>query len=506
MVSNSIYLARRNHWRTILHVLPLHYAEQYCNTSVRGMLNLFLQTSVGLSPEDARSKVHLVGAMIYLSPLIGGIIADLLVGSFYAACMFGAILLGGMTSLAAVSYERYPINMYMAVLGCISLGLGALKPCLTALASHQIELDLLPAPFEWANVDYFRSAFVVSNAGILSASTLTPLLATVACYHGSCYPLAFGVAALLLALAALAFLAGWYRFIKMYTARSINSSNQKWSELFHDQRVREDLVRLLRFFAMCLPLSFFWMLYDQATTAWQMQYETMDHGWLGFHVHTELMANAGSIFLLAMIPILTYIIDPLLLRVGFRLHGVPRMGVAFLVLIASFGVSMAVQTQSFGVGVVENGRVVGCVDCLSGAWQLPQWFLHALAEALLGTATPEFAHCQGGERFRTLGPGLLYLTNAFGNLLVFVLDRYFFDDMDYIPRMGYYLGVAAFANLVLMSMYAVWFSPILESEAQVRQLNSGSRTFFTQANNEKEVTETIPETFGQAYATLSHSS
>ncbi|KAJ9085666.1 hypothetical protein DSO57_1011815 [Entomophthora muscae] len=446
--------------RPVYHILPLQFAEQYCNTSVRGMLNLYLQTKSKLGPEEARAQVHVVGALIYFAPLAGGIVADLAVGSFYAACLFVAVLVGGMGGLTLVSYSENHISINMLVLAILSLGLGALKPCLTALASHQIEIDLFPNPFNNTMDKYFRNAFMISNAGILSAALLTPILASLACHQGSCYPLGFGVAAILLLVTCVIFLAGWPRFVKMYTARTINGTKQKWGELFQDKHVGEDILKLLRFFVMCLPLSFFWMLYDQATTAWQMQYENMGHSWLGFDVRTELMANVGGIFLLVMIPILTYIVDPLLLRLGFRLHGVPRMGVAFLVLIASFGVSMAVQTQSFGVGVVENGRVVGCVDCLSGAWQLPQWFLHALAEALLGTATPEFAHCQGGKRFRTLGPGLLYLTNAFGNLLVFVLDRYFFHGMDYIPRMGYYLGVATIANLTMMLMYVLWFKPL----------------------------------------------
>jgi len=112
-----------------------------------------------------------------------------------------------------------------------------------------------------------------------------------------------------------------------------------------------------------------------------------------------------------------------------------------------------------------GNRVVTCDGCLSGLYQLPQWTLLALGEALLGTAAPQFAHCHGGDRFRVLGPGLLYLTNSIGNLLVFILDSVFLHNFSYIKRMSWYCGLATAANMVFIIMYKLWYKDVLHSQA-----------------------------------------
>ncbi|KAJ9055577.1 hypothetical protein DSO57_1002455 [Entomophthora muscae] len=429
--------------REVLCILPLQFGEQYCNTSVRGMLNLFLQAA-GLDADTARMQVHLFGALIYGVPLFGGALADLVLGRYIVGLLATGLLLFGMMllnifSIEGLMYLRLGVNVALALIG---VGLGLLKPCLQALASHQIEINQTRKALD----KYFGLGFAVGSLGIVLASFLAPLLTGIGCGGSQeCYPIGFGVATLVIAVAGLFFVLG---------------SRETGSPSRGDGEVKN----LLAFFIMSLPLAFFWMLYDQSATSWQAQYELMNHNWLGFSVRTELMANVGCLMLVVLIPLLNQWIDPLLESKKLRLEGIPRMSVGFLMLIIGFIISNVVQVwvegSVKGSHILRHaGRVSLCTGCLSGAWQFPQWFFLALGEALLGTATPQVAYKLGGSRFRALGPGLLLMTNALGNVLIIVLDAAPLHGLGAIPRMWCYICLASVANLVFVVMYKKWYQP-----------------------------------------------
>lgn len=440
--------------REVVSILPLQFGEQYCNTSVRGMLNLFLQAA-GLDADTARMQVHLFGALIYSVPLLGGILADMLLGSFNVALLATGLLLLGMMLLNIFSVEgllhlRSGVNIALVLIG---IGLGLLKPCLQALASHHVEMS--ESSNTRAALDkYFGLGFVVASIGIVSASFLAPLLTGIGC-GGSrdCYPIGFGVATLVIAVAGLVFVIG----SRETPARASSDGSVK---------------KLFQFFVMSLPLAFFWMLYDQSATSWQAQYELMDHSWLGVDVRTELMANVGCALLVILIPILNHCVDPFLESKKLNLVGIPRMAVGFSMLIVGFIISNLVQIRVEGnlTGAYilrRSGRVSVCSGCLSGAWQLPQWFFLALGEALLGTATPQVAYGLGGSRFRALGPGLLLMTNALGNLLIILLDAAPLHGLGAIPRMWCYIGLAAAANLTFIVLYSQWYQKLKSSYSPI---------------------------------------
>ncbi|KAI0242538.1 hypothetical protein L0F63_001195 [Massospora cicadina] len=386
--------------RQVICILPLQLGEQYCNASVRGMLNLFLQAA-GVDGEGARMRVHLVGALIYFVPLVGERSP-----TSSSVTLWWRYWVRGVFSVEGL-YTKLGVT---AALTLVGVGLGLLKPCLQALASHHVEMAPLPPKTTQKALDnYFGLGFAVGSLGIVLASFLTPILTGIGCGGSQqCYPLGFGAATLVVAVAGLLYILG---------------SGEASGRLLEDGEVG----RLMRLFVMSLPLSFFWMLYDQSATSWQAQYELMDHNWVGVGVRTELMANVGCIMLVLLIPILTRWVDPLLERAGMKIEGIPRMAMGFFMLIVGFVISNFVQAwveaSLVGAQVLRHaGRVSSCEGCLSGAWQFPQWFFLSLGEALLGTATPQVAYGLGGSRFRAMGPGLLLMTNSLGNLLIILLD------------------------------------------------------------------------------------
>ena len=84
-------------------------------------------------------------------------------------------------------------------LALIGLGTGGIKPCVSAFGGEQFKV-----PEQSAYVTIFFSIFYASiNAGSLISTLLTPYLRTsYQCFgQDSCFPLAFGVPAILMAVA-----------------------------------------------------------------------------------------------------------------------------------------------------------------------------------------------------------------------------------------------------------------------------------------------------------------
>lgn len=96
-------------------------------------------------------------------------------------------------------------------LGLIALGTGGIKPCVSAFGGDQF------LPEQSRELQRFFSLFYVSiNAGSLISTFVTPILRQdVTCFgRPDCYPLAFGVPAILMVLAVAFFIVG--KFVTNY--------------------------------------------------------------------------------------------------------------------------------------------------------------------------------------------------------------------------------------------------------------------------------------------------
>jgi len=96
-------------------------------------------------------------------------------------------------------------------LAAIALGTGGIKPCVSAFGGDQF------LPGQEAQLQKFFSLFYISiNAGSLLSTFITPILREdVQCFERQdCFPLAFGVPAILMIVALLLFLLG--KFLTNY--------------------------------------------------------------------------------------------------------------------------------------------------------------------------------------------------------------------------------------------------------------------------------------------------
>lgn len=136
---------------------------------------------------------------VYFTCIIGGILSDSWLGKFKTILTLSIIYALGsiMVSIGTLPQlsEEGGIFFYIGLL-LIAVGSGGIKPCVSAFAGDQFEL-----PEQSEHLVTFFSVFYFSiNSGALISTFLTPILKNdVHCFgQTDCYPLAFGIPAILM--------------------------------------------------------------------------------------------------------------------------------------------------------------------------------------------------------------------------------------------------------------------------------------------------------------------
>lgn len=110
--------------------------ERFSYYGMRALLVLFLVSAVGLggwdwNPENALALYGTYTAMVYLTPILGGFIADKYMG-YRRAVVLGAIIM--TLGHASMAIESNPIFLYIGI-GLLIIGNGFFKPNMTSIVS-----------------------------------------------------------------------------------------------------------------------------------------------------------------------------------------------------------------------------------------------------------------------------------------------------------------------------------------------------------------------------------
>ncbi len=111
--------------------------ERFSYYGMRAILVLFLMSAVGIGGWDWTSKQALAlygtyTAMVYLTPILGGYLADNFIG-YRKAVIFGAIIM--TLGHASMAIEFAHIFLYIGI-GLLIIGNGLFKPNMTSIISH----------------------------------------------------------------------------------------------------------------------------------------------------------------------------------------------------------------------------------------------------------------------------------------------------------------------------------------------------------------------------------
>ncbi|HYE31150.1 MAG TPA: POT family MFS transporter [Methylomirabilota bacterium] len=368
-----------------------------------------------MNDTEAREWFHWFVSAVYFFPILGGILADSLLGKYRTILWFSILYCFGHLALA-VDSTRLGL---LVGLSLIAVGAGAIKACVAAHVGDQFSSSnqaLLPRAFGWF---YFSI-----NFGSAFGSFLTPWLLK---HHGPHW--AFGVPGIAMLIATIVFWMGRNRFAhippagKQFVRDSFSLSGLK------------SIGRLVSIFAL---LTAFWSLYDQSSSAWIQQARHMDRNWLGFEWQPAQIHTVNPILILMFIPLFSYVIYPAIDKI-YPLTPLRKIGIGFVLTIISFLI------PAYAEKLIVEGQTPHMI------WQIWAYVFLTAGEVMVSITSLEFAYTQAPKGAKSLLMALNYAAISLGNVFTAVVNSLMgaFKVMESGP--GYYLffaGVMTVATII----------------------------------------------------------
>ena len=379
----------------IPHIIGNEAAERFSFYGMKAVLAVFMVSYLqlmdgrgagGMSEAEATAKVHLFNGAVYLTPLLGALLADVFLGKYRTIIALSLVYCAGHAALACMGLFGHSPVWLTVGLFLIALGSGGIKPCVSAHVGDQFGLrnaHLLPRIFNWF---YFSI-----NLGAFLSMLLTPWLLE---WHGPHW--AFGVPGVLMALATLVFWMGRHRFIHVPPG-----GRRFFRELFSGTGISA----VLKLLPLYVFVAMFWALFDQTGSTWIFQAQDMDRRFLGFEWLPSQIQSLNSVFVLTFIPLFAYLVYPAISRV-WPLTPLRKIGLGLFIMVTSFALVALIQQW------IDAGQRPNVI------WQIAAYALLTAAEVMVSIVALEYAYTQAPRTMKSLLMCLYLGAVAMGNFLV----------------------------------------------------------------------------------------
>ncbi len=362
-----------------------------------------------MSEHEANAWSHTFFSAVYFIPLLGGMLADTLIGKYRTIVILSLVYCCGHLALA-LDDTRMGLLIGLAL---IALGAGGIKPCVSAHVGDQFSREnqhLLPKVYGWF---YFSI-----NFGSFFSTLLTPAILNRQGRFEQWIPadvrtpsLAFALPGVLMFLATLVFWLGRRKYAHI---------PPRGKQFLRDLLSREGLGVLLRLGALYLFVAFFWCLYDQTATSWVAQAERMDRNSpvlamalkivsLGFvapreEIAAEQVQAINPLLIMLLIPIFNYVIYPVVNRF-VTLTPLRRIGIGFVLTVLSFLLVWRIE------GWLSAGLTV------SIWWQLAAFVIITAGEVMVSITVLEYSYTQAPPSMKSFVMSLNMLSVSLGNMI-----------------------------------------------------------------------------------------
>ncbi|EDW06187.1 peptide transporter family 1 isoform X2 [Drosophila mojavensis] len=328
--------------KSVFFIISNEFCERFNYYGMRTVLVLYLSRQLGYSDDTATVVFHVFTMFVYFLCVFGAIISDSWLGKFKTILYLSLVYIGGsvLLTLGAIGPLSLPVETFTILgLALIALGSGGIKPCVSAFGGDQFKV-----PEQLKQITSFFSLFYFAiNAGSLISTTVTPILREdVHCFDDiNCYPLAFGVPAILMIISVVVFVLGRPLYkIKppagnmvvlvsstIWTAITTKCKEKKtnprehwldYADKKYDRKMIEDVKVLMRVLFLYLPLPVFWALFDQQGSRWTFQATRMDGDMGSWDLKPDQLQVLNPLLILVFIPLYDVAFYPALRLIGIR--------------------------------------------------------------------------------------------------------------------------------------------------------------------------------------------
>ncbi|KAK1798777.1 hypothetical protein P4O66_007055, partial [Electrophorus voltai] len=350
---------------SIFFIVVNEFCERFSYYGMKAVLVLYFRYFLQWDDDLATTIYHTFVALCYLTPILGAIVADSWLGKFKTIVYLSVVYTIGQAILAVSAIHditdldhngkpdsmAFHVALSMVGLSLIALGTGGIKPCVSAFGGDQFEDQQ-----EKQRSTFFSIFYISINAGSLLSTLITPILRAQECGINSqqkCYPLAFGVPAVLMAVAlgtssavvrivryssyghrvaaeasfnpcisvTVVFIMGSNMYTKaapkgnimLEVCRCIGFAIKNrfqhrskrypkrehwmdWANEKYDKLLIAQVKIVLKVLFLYIPLPMFWALFDQQGSRWTLQATTMDGNFVRFQQKQNVTLQNSSVF------------------------------------------------------------------------------------------------------------------------------------------------------------------------------------------------------------------
>ena len=342
------------------YILVTEFCERLAYYGFAGSLVLFFQTKLGYSNATADVHFALWSGVCYLSPLIGGWLADRYLGRFKAIFIFCVIYLLGLGLMViGSSPDTISPGLVFPAIYVIAIGTGGIKPNVSTFGADQF----LDTPRDQKEKESFFNWFYWSiNFGAM----ISYLFVAYICQYGIQglggedwgFFVGYSIPLISMALGLFIFVSGKSKYRMKPPSGSIVEDTvaiiyfagvtNRHVETDHwlDRALREhggrydvDTINavksLTRLFPFLLAFIPYWSIYSQMATSFQNQGCQMDLSIGSFEIPISALNMANTFSILLLIPVFEKVVFPYFQERGRPLTLLQKIGWGYVLAAIS---------------------------------------------------------------------------------------------------------------------------------------------------------------------------
>ena len=387
----------------IPYIIGNEAAERFSFYGMKGILVVFMTKYLHIMSDDpnliamnkaaAIAQYHNFTSLVYLTPILGALLADTLLGKYRTILSLSLVYCLGHLALAFMGTGGLtPESWMMTGLALISLGSGGIKPCVSAHVGDQ---------FGKSNVTWLTKVFgwfyISINVGAFISTMLTPWLLE---WYGPHW--AFGIPGILMAIATLVFWMGRNVFIHI---------QPKGIKFLRETFSREGLKAMAKLSIIFSFVAVFWALFDQTGSSWVLQAEDLNRYWLGIHWLPSQIQAINPIMIVILVPIFSFVIYPFLDMI-IDLTPLRKVSIGLFVMVIGFAMVSLLQQW------IDQGQQP------SIGWQIFAYTILTSSEVMVSITCLEFAYTQAPTTMKSIIMALFLMSVALGNFFTAAVNSF----------------------------------------------------------------------------------
>jgi POT family proton-dependent oligopeptide transporter len=368
--------------------------ERFSYYGMRALLVLFLVSTegggFGWSKQDANHLYGWYTSLVYLTPLVGGYLADRFLGTHRSLVIGGILIAAGHFCLAVANQTSFFVGLALVILGT-----GFFKSNVSTMVGQM-----------YSEGDRRRDAgFTIFYMGVNTGA----FIGQIVCGAFADSPRfgwhwGFGGAGVGMVLGLITYLTLKRRYLgtlgEPASKRAAAVSSRDISPLTRQDRDQITAIFLMVFFDI-----FFWVAFEQAGSSMNFfAAERIDRNWGGFQIPTAWFQSINPLVIMLFAPVFARIW--MILGARGREPNTPvKFGIALLLLAAGF------VFMVFGARLSEGGAKV------SPLWLAAAYLFHTFGELCLSPVGLSMITKLAPARFGSLLMGTWFLGTAAANFI-----------------------------------------------------------------------------------------